>query len=90
MCVCESVTEKGAADSLESAVTRLAYRQRHTQRSVHFSSSTPRRGAGTRLHGPRCSTAVRHSGLTIDDRRTHPREGTPAAPVTKIGPLSDI
>jgi hypothetical protein len=34
MCVCESATEKGAADALESPVTRLAYRQGHSSRSA--------------------------------------------------------
>ena len=34
MCVCESATEKGAADALDSPVTRLAYRQGHTPRSA--------------------------------------------------------
>lgn len=58
MCVCESATEKGAADSLESAVTRLAYRQGHTQRSaapfliIDTAARIPFTGAVGAIHAP--------------------------------------
>ncbi len=49
MCVCESATEKGAADALESPVTQLAYRQGHnrdTQTSGRVAMELPHRLVG--------------------------------------------